>query len=45
MPTKYHQAVSKVLFLALLAVVQRISGDVFYAPLRAAVIAQPLSFS
>jgi Uma2 family endonuclease len=34
MPTKYHQAISKVLFLALLAVAQRIGGDVFYAPLR-----------
>jgi Uma2 family endonuclease len=34
MPTKYHQAISKVLFLALLAVMQRIGGDVFYAPLR-----------
>lgn len=34
MPTKYHQAVSRVLFLALLAVMQRIGGDVFYAPLR-----------
>src|SRR6476469_2635907 len=34
MPTKYHQAISKVLFLALLAVVQRSGGDVFYAPLR-----------
>src|SRR5262249_29402083 len=33
-PTKYHQAISKILFLALLAVVQRIDGDVFYAPLR-----------
>lgn len=34
MPTKYHQAVSRVLFLALLAVMQRIGGDLFYAPLR-----------
>lgn len=34
MPTKYHQAISKVLFLALLAVVQRTGGDVYYAPLR-----------
>lgn len=34
MPTKYHQAISRVLFLALLAVMQRIGGDVFYAPLR-----------
>lgn len=34
MPTKYHQAISKLLFLALLAFVQPIGGDVFYAPLR-----------
>ena len=34
MPTKYHQAISKLLFLALLAAAQRIGGDVFYAPLR-----------
>jgi Uma2 family endonuclease len=34
MPTKYHQAISKWLFLALLAVVERVGGDVFYAPLR-----------
>ena len=34
MPTKYHQAVSRVLFLALLTIMQRIGGDVFYAPLR-----------
>jgi len=34
MPTKYHQAISKLLFLALLAFVQRLGGDVFYAPLR-----------
>jgi Uma2 family endonuclease len=34
MPTKYHQAVSRVLFLALIAVMQQIGGDVFYAPLR-----------
>ena len=34
MPTKYHQAISKLLFLALLAYVQRRGGDVFYAPLR-----------
>jgi Uma2 family endonuclease len=33
-PTTYHQAISKLLFLALLAVVQRMGGDVFYAPLR-----------
>ncbi|MFP4441273.1 MAG: Uma2 family endonuclease [Chloroflexaceae bacterium] len=34
MPTKYHQAISKLLFLALLAFVQPRGGDVFYAPLR-----------
>src|ERR671923_2103925 len=34
MPTKYHQAISKFLFLALLAITQRVGGDVFYAPLR-----------
>jgi Uma2 family endonuclease len=34
MPTKRHQAISRVLFLALLAIMQRIGGDVFYAPLR-----------
>jgi Uma2 family endonuclease len=34
MPTKYHQAISKLLFLALLAIAERIGGDVFYAPLR-----------
>jgi Uma2 family endonuclease len=34
MPTKYHQAISKLLFLALLTLVQRRGGDVFYAPLR-----------
>jgi len=34
MPTKYHQAISRFLFLALLTIMQRIGGDVFYAPLR-----------
>ncbi|MDZ4719128.1 MAG: Uma2 family endonuclease [Roseiflexaceae bacterium] len=34
MPTKYHQAISKLLFLALLTIVQKLGGDVFYAPLR-----------
>ena len=34
MPTKYHQAISRWLFLALLAVVQHSAGDVYYAPLR-----------
>ncbi len=33
-PTKSHQTISKFLFLALLAIVQHIGGDVFYAPLR-----------
>ncbi len=33
-PTKYHQAISKLLFLAVLTIVQRFGGDVFYAPLR-----------
>jgi Uma2 family endonuclease len=34
MPTKSHQAISRLLFLALLTIVERIGGDVFYAPLR-----------
>ena len=34
MPTKKHQAISRYLFLALLALMRRIGGDVFYAPLR-----------
>ena len=34
MPTKYHQAISRFLFLVLLTIMQRIGGDVFYAPLR-----------
>jgi len=34
MPTQYHQAISKFLFLALLAYIQRIGGEIFYAPLR-----------
>src|SRR5215203_4683794 len=34
MPKKYHQAISRLLFLALLELAQRIGGDVFYAPLR-----------
>src|SRR5262245_34892524 len=34
MPTRQHQAISRMLFLALLAFVQRIGGTVFYAPLR-----------
>src|SRR5215510_15768806 len=34
MPTRQHQAISRFLFLALLAFVQRIGGTVFYAPLR-----------
>jgi Uma2 family endonuclease len=34
MPTDSHQAISRWLFLALLAFVQRIGGTVYYAPLR-----------
>lgn len=34
MPTENHQAISRFLFLALLAFIQRIGGDIFYAPLR-----------
>src|SRR5215510_6725791 len=34
MPTRKHQAISRFLFLALLAAVQRLGGTVFYAPLR-----------
>jgi Uma2 family endonuclease len=34
MPTRSHQAISRWLFLALLAFVQRVGGTVFYAPLR-----------
>jgi Uma2 family endonuclease len=34
MPTRKHQAISRVLFLAFLSFVQRIGGTVFYAPLR-----------
>lgn len=34
MPTEKHQAISRLLFLALLAFVQRLGGTVFYAPLR-----------
>jgi Uma2 family endonuclease len=34
MLTTSHQAISRVLFLALLAATRRIGGDVFYAPLR-----------
>lgn len=34
MPTKRHQAISKYLLLAFLALTQRINGDVLYAPLR-----------
>jgi Uma2 family endonuclease len=32
-PTRKHQAISRFLFLALLAYVQRLGGTVFYAPL------------
>jgi Uma2 family endonuclease len=34
MPTKRHQAICRYLFLALLGLMQRIGGDVFFAPLR-----------
>ncbi len=34
MPTDKHQAISRLLFLALLAFVDRLGGTVFYAPLR-----------
>ncbi len=34
MPTRKHQAISRFLFLALLAAVQASGGTVFYAPLR-----------
>ena len=34
LPTRKHQAISRYLFLALLAFVERIGGTVFYAPLR-----------
>ncbi len=34
MPTRKHQAISRFLFLAFLAFVQRLGGTVFYAPLR-----------
>ncbi|MDZ4720751.1 MAG: Uma2 family endonuclease [Roseiflexaceae bacterium] len=34
MPTDKHQAISQMLFLALLAFVQHLGGKVFYAPLR-----------
>ena len=34
MPTRKHQAISRFLFLAFLACVQRLGGTVFYAPLR-----------
>jgi Uma2 family endonuclease len=34
MPTDKHQVISRVLFFALFAFVQRLGGTVFYAPLR-----------
>jgi Uma2 family endonuclease len=34
LPTDKHQAISRLLFLALLAFVQRLGGTAFYAPLR-----------
>jgi Uma2 family endonuclease len=39
MPTRKHQAISRFLFLAFLAWVQRLGGTVFYAPLRVRVAA------
>jgi Uma2 family endonuclease len=33
-PTKYHQAILRLLFLAFLPVMQRIGGDVYFAALR-----------
>lgn len=40
MPTEEHQDTSQVLFLALLAFLQRIGGKVYYAPLRVRVRAR-----
>jgi Uma2 family endonuclease len=34
MPTKYHQAILRLLFLAFFPVMQRTGGDVYFAPLR-----------
>lgn len=34
MPTRRHQAISRFLFLLFLRFIQRIGGDVFYAPMR-----------
>lgn len=34
MPTRDHQAISRRLFLALLAIIEALGGTVFYAPLR-----------
>lgn len=34
MPTRQHQAISRFLFLAFYALMKRIGGEVFYAPLR-----------
>jgi Uma2 family endonuclease len=34
MPTDKHQAISRLIFLALLAFIQQLGGTVFYAPLR-----------
>jgi Uma2 family endonuclease len=39
MPARKHQAISRFLFLAFLAFVQRLGGTVFYAPLRVRVAA------
>jgi Uma2 family endonuclease len=34
MPTRYHQKLVRFLFLALMEVMERIGGDVYFAPLR-----------
>ncbi|MBC8160131.1 MAG: Uma2 family endonuclease [Roseiflexaceae bacterium] len=34
MPTRRHQAISRLLFLAMLTFIERIGGELFYAPLR-----------
>src|SRR5687767_12292194 len=39
MPTERHQAISSFLYLALLALMQRIGGKVYYSPLRVRIAA------
>jgi Uma2 family endonuclease len=34
MPTKFHQSISRALFVILLGLMERLGGDVFYAPMR-----------